>query len=254
MNTVTKVMLAGGFLLMISGTIVASGGFAELDELSKKTSDYTSDTNTEITKNYTDEDGLGSAGWLIMIEGEYVDENDNQRVDSCENMTFSVTDEKGNNVTEESSEFGCQLDDKWSDEYFDPVKGDGWIVAGYVCSTISEEVDFDCNIGESYTITSNKSMKLYDWDAMEIAKSEMFVAKVLPPGGAACGGCCLLIIGGIMALTMGKPKQPVVYQQNDGVFMVDTTKTHLSQPVLQQQHESYEPPAQTGLEPPSGGL
>ena len=254
MNTIAKFALAGGIVVLVLASIGIGMGIGELDELSKKTSDYTSDTNTEITKNYTDEDGLGSAGWLIMIEGEYVDENDNQRVDSCENMTFSVTDEKGNNVTEESSEFGCQLDDKWSDEYFDPVKGDGWIVAGYVCSTISEEVDFDCNIGESYTITSNKSMKLYDWDAMEIAKSEMFVAKVLPPGGAACGGCCLLIIGGIMALTMGKPKQPVVYQQNDGVFMVDTTKTHLSQPVLQQQHESYEPPAQTGLEPPSGGL
>ena len=254
MNTIAKFALTGGIVVLVLASIGIGMGIGELDELSKKTSDYTSDANTEITKNYTDEDGLGSAGWLIMIEGEYVDENDNQRVDSCENMTFSVTDEKGNNVTEESSEFGCQLDDKWSDEYFDPVKDDGWIVAGYVCATISEDVDFDCNIGESYTITSNKSMKLYDWDAMEIAKSEMFVAKVLPPGGAACGGCCLLIIGGIMALTMGKPKQPVVYQQNDGVFMVDTTKTHLSQPVLQQQHESYEPPAQTGLEPPSGGL
>ena len=254
MNVFPKLALGGGIAILVLASVGIGIGIGEIDELSKNTSDFTSDETTEVTKKYTDEDGMGSTGWLIMIKGEYVDENDNQRVDSCENMTFSVTDEKGNNVTEESSEFGCQLDDEWSDEFFDPVKGDGWIVAGYVCATISEEVDFDCNIGESYTITSNKSMKLYDWDAMEIAKGEMFVTNVLPSGGAACGGCCLLIIGGIAALTSGKPKQPVMYQQNNGAFMVDTTKAHLSQPVLEQQHESYEPPSTGGLTPPSGGL
>lgn len=238
--------------MLILASIGIGIGIGELDELSKKTSEYTSDANTEITKDYTDEDGMGSAGWLIMIEGEYLDENDNKRVDSCENMNFSVTDEKGNDVTEKSSQFDCYLADEWSDENFDPVRDDGWIVVAYVCNTISEEVD--CNIGESYTITSNKNMKLYDWDAMEIAKGEMFVTNVLLSGGAACGGCCLLIIGVIMTLTMGKPKQSVVYQQNDGAFMVDTTKANLSQPVFEQQHESYEPPPTGGLTPPSGGL
>lgn len=252
MNVFPKLALGGGIAMLILASIGIGIGIGELDELSKKTSEYTSDANTEITKDYTDEDGMGSAGWLIMIEGEYLDENDNKRVDSCENMNFSVTDEKGNDVTEKSSQFDCYLADEWSDENFDPVRDDGWIVVAYVCNTISEEVD--CNIGESYTITSNKNMKLYDWDAMEIAKGEMFVAKVLPSSGAACGGCCLLIIGGILALTSGKPKQPVMYQQNDGAFMVDTTKAHLSQPVLEQQHESYEPPSTGGLTPPSGGL
>ena len=254
MNVFPKLALGGGVAILILASIGVGIGIGELDELSKKTSEYTSDANTEITKDYTDEDGMGSAGWLIMIEGEYLDENDNQRVDSCENMTFYVTDEKGNNVTEESSEFSCQLDDEWSDEYLDPVKDDGWIVVAYVCATISQDVDFDCNIDESYTITSNISMKLYDADAMELAKGEIFVAKLLLPSGAACGGCCLLIIGGIVALTSGKPKQPVMYQQNNGAFMVDTTKAHLSQPVLEQQHESYQPPPTDGLTPPSGGL
>ena len=157
--------------MLILASIGIGIGIGELDELSKKTSEYTSDANTEITKDYTDEDGMGSAGWLIMIEGEYLDENDNKRVDSCENMNFTVTDEKGNDVTEKSSQFDCYLADEWSDENFDPVRDDGWIVVAYVCNTISEEVD--CNIGESYTITSNKNMKLYDWNAMEIAKGEM---------------------------------------------------------------------------------
>lgn len=252
MNVFPKLALGGGMVMLILASISIGIGIGELDELSKKTSEYTSDANTEITKDYTDEDGMGSAGWLIMIEGEYLDENDNKRVDSCENMNFSVTDEKGNDVTEKSSQFDCYLADEWSDENFDPVRDDGWIVVAYVCNTISEEVD--CNIGESYTITSNKNMKLYDWDAMEIAKGEMFVTNVLSSGGAACGGCCLLIIGVIMALTMGKPKQSVEYQQNDGAFMVDTTKANLSQPVFEQQHESYEPPLTGGLTPPSGGL
>ncbi len=252
MNIFPKLALGGGVAILVLASIGVGIGIGELDELSKKTSEYTSDANTEITKDYTDEDGMGSAGWLIMIEGEYLDENDNKRVDSCENMNFSVTDEKGNDVTENSSQFDCYLADEWSDENFDPVRDDGWIVVAYVCNTISEEVD--CNIGESYTITSNKNMKLYDWDAMEIAKGEMFVAKLLLPSGAACGGCCLLIIGGIVALTSGKPKQPVIYQQNNGAFMVDATKAHLSQPVLEQQHESYQPPPTDGLTPPSGGL
>ncbi len=252
MNVFPKLALGGGVAILVLASIGVGIGIGELDELSKKTSEYTSDANTEITKDYTDEDGMGSAGWLIMIEGEYLDENDNKRVDSCENMNFSVTDEKGNDVTENSSQFDCYLADEWSDENFDPVRDDGWIVVAYVCNTISEEVD--CNIGESYTITSNKNMKLYDWDAMEIAKGEMFVAKLLLPSGAACGGCCLLIIGGIVALTSGKPKQPVIYQQNNGAFMVDATKAHLSQPVLEQQHESYQPPPTDGLTPPSGGL
>ncbi len=252
MNIFPKLALGGGVAILVLASIGVGIGIGELDELSKKTSEYTSDANTEITKDYTDEDGMGSAGWLIMIEGEYLDENDNKRVDSCENMNFSVTDEKGNDVTENSSQFDCYLADEWSDENFDPVRDDGWIVVAYVCNTISEEVD--CNIGESYTITSNKNMKLYDWDAMEIAKGEMFVAKLLLPSGAACGGCCLLIIGGIVALTSGKPKQPVIYQQNNGAFMVDATKAHLSQPVLEQQHESYQPLPTDGLTPPSGGL
>ena len=33
---------------------------------------------------------------------------------------------------------------------------------------------------------------------------------------------------------MGKSKQPIVYQQNNGAFMFDATKAHRSQPLLEQ--------------------
>ncbi len=257
MNTVTTVMLAGGFLLMIIGTIVGIGGFAELDEHNKKIQNYISDEDSNITKEFTDADGMGSAGWYIMVQGEYLDENEDGKTDACENMTFSITDEEGNNVTEESGQFDCILDldgVEWSDEWIDPVEDDNWIVVAYVCATIDENTNYDCDIGESYTISSNKKMKLYDADAKSIVDVEIFFTKVIfGGGGPLCLGCCLLIIGGIMALTMGKKSEPVVmYQQ--GAAAIQPNQTHMSQPVLQQQHESYEPPIQNVLQPPSEGL
>lgn len=254
MNTITKFALAGGVLMLILGSISAFSGFAELDEHNKKIQRYISDEDSNITKKLTDADGKGSAGWYIMIQGEYLDANDDDKTDACENMTFSVTDGKGNNVTEESSQFDCILDPEiWSDEWMDPVKDDGWIVVAYVCVTIDEETTYDCDIGESYTISSNKNMKLYDADAKSIVDIELFFGTVIVKGGGAfCFGCCLLIVGGIMALTMGKPSQSVVYQQ--GTAAMQPNQTHMSQPILEQQHESYEPPVQTGLQPPSGGL
>jgi hypothetical protein len=253
MNIVTKVMLAGGFLLVVIGTIIGMGGFAELDEHNKKIQKYISDEDNNITKEFTDADGQGSAGWYIMVQGEYLDENSDNRADACENMTFSITDGEGNNVTEVSGQFDCKMDDDWTDEYLDPIKDDGWIVVAYVCATISEDFEFDCDVGESYTISSNKNMKLYDADAKAIVDVEIFFGTIiLQAGGASCIGCCLLVIGGIMALTMRKPSQVVVYQQ--GAAATNPNQTHMSQPVLEQQHESYEPPAQSVLQPPSGGL
>ena len=253
MNTISKFVIAGGILLLIFGSIFGFSGIAELDEQGKKVSDYISDADTEITKQYTDADGMGSSGWLIMIEGEYLDENDDNRTDACSDMTFSITDEFGNNVTEKSGQFECYMGEEWSDELLDPVEDDGWIVVAYVCDTISEGYDNGCSEGVSYTITSNKSMKLYDSDKMNQVIGEIILAKVIPAGGAGFLGCCLLIIGGIMALTMGKKSEPVVVYQQGAVAM-NPNNTHMSQPVLQQQHESYETPAQTGLTPPSGGL
>ena len=96
-------------------------------------------------------------------------------------------------------------------------------------------------------------MKLYDADAKSIVDIELFFGTVIVKGGGAfCFGCCLLIVGGIMALTMGKPSQSVVYQQ--GTAAMQPNQTHMSQPILQQQHESYEPPIQNVLQPPSEGL
>ena len=74
MNVFPKLALGGGVAILVLASIGVGIGIGELDELSKKTSEYTSDANTEITKDYTDEDGMGSAGWLIMIEGEYLDD------------------------------------------------------------------------------------------------------------------------------------------------------------------------------------
>ena len=147
MNTITKFALAGGVLMLILGSISAFSGIAELEENNKNIQKYISDESSNITKEFTDADGQGSAGWYIMIEGEYLDENDDNRTDACENMTFSITDEQGNNVTEKSGQFDCYMvDEDWTDEYLDPVKDDGWIVVAYVCVTIDEVTTYDCNI------------------------------------------------------------------------------------------------------------
>ena len=255
MNTFAKVALAGGILLLIFGSVAGFSSFNELEENEKKISNYISEADNNITKTFADADGLGSAGWYIMIQGKYLDENNDDRNDACENMTFSVTDGEGTNVTEESAQFDCYMDDEiWNDEWADPIKDDDWIVVAYVCATIDENTGYDCSIGETYTISSNKNMKLYDADARSIEVGEIVVRGVFQAGGASFLGCCLLLVGGIAALTMGKPEQNVVYQQSNGSFVVDPTETHMSQPVLEQQHESYVPPTQGGLTPPSGGL
>jgi hypothetical protein len=252
MNTITKIVLVGGVLMLIFGSVSGFSGINELDENNKAIQSYFSKEDNNITKKFTDADGLGSAGWYIMIQGYYLDQNHDNRTDACENMTFSVTDEKGNNVTEESSQFVCRMDDEWSDEWLDPIKDDDWIIVAYVCATIDENTGYDCNINELYTISSNKNMTLYDADAKAVVDGEIFFGTIiLKGGGAFCLGCCLLLVGGIFAFTMRKPNQMVVYQQ--GAAAMHPNQTHMSQPVLEQQHENYEPPTQNLLKPPSGG-
>jgi len=186
--------------------------------------DYIQGPDTSFSYNFTDAGGQGSSGWYIMMDGEYLDADGDGRTDACQNVTFSVTDSKGVDVTEDSSEFSCQApsEDKldFTDEMFDPLPDDGRILFAYVCATIDIETEFECSTGEEYTITSDSQIYFMDKDELDLAYVDgllgLFGSGLLGVAGSCCCGLggIFLLIG---LLTGRKPTQLIGYMPQQGV-------------------------------------
>jgi len=221
-------------LLVIGGICVALAlasfagawaiGEAAITEMEKVgVEEYIQGPNTSFAYEFTDSDGLGSAGWYLMMDGEYLDEDGDGLTDACQNVTFSITDSEGIDVTEDASLFSCQTsEDEFGvgDQMWDPLPDDGRIVFAYVCATVEEDVDYECFIGENYTITSDSQLYLFDNDELQLAYADGVVGLI---GGGLLGAfsSCCCGLGGILLLigllTGGKPTQTVGYMPQQGV-------------------------------------
>jgi len=247
-------MIPVGIVMLLLGVGITVSAFSIFEE-AENIEDFMTEPGTEITKKFTDDDGEGSAGWYIMIQGDYfVDNNDNGTLDACEDLYLTVTDSQGNDVTNSTGNVYCELDGKteWRMEELDAEhvdSNDEWIIVGIFCDTLDDagmnghwetsrnengeegEVWVEtgendrCKIGEEYTFNfhhSNESvtlatpdMVLFDRDAQGALEVEGFFTLC---GGICCACLALIftIIGGVAGFAMKPSNSDVMNVQFAG--------------------------------------
>lgn len=222
------VLIVGGIcvVLAIASFGIAGSNWSEgVDDFenAEEVEAFIEGPDNSLTYTYTDDDGQGSGGWYVMMNGEYGDANGNDRTDACEDVTFTITDSGGNDVTGEAGHVICADSNEWRDEWADPVEDDGRIVFGYVCATIdsSEEVKYTCTIGEKYTITSDTQLYVFDKDSYDLQFIDG-VWSFIQGGLLGSLGTCCCGLGGILvlvgALTGGAPKPMVGYMPQQQIM------------------------------------
>ena len=214
-----KIGIPVGIVMLLLGVGITVSSFSIFEE-SEHIEDFMTEPSSEITKKFTDEDGGGSAGWYLMIQGEYfVDNNDDNIIDACDGLNISITDSQGNDVNSTSGSIYCELNDnrKLADLDKSTVDiSDGWMIVGIVCDTLDdagmngywETYNTDgtdqekwvetsekdrCNIGEEYTFSlhydtgnATTEMVLFDRDAQALLEVEGVLTLL-------CGLCCACI-------------------------------------------------------------
>ena len=222
------VLIVGGIcvVLAIASFGIAGSNWSEgVDDFenAEEVEAFIEGPDNSFTYTYTDDDGQGSGGWYVMMDGEYGDANGNDRTDACEDVTFTITDSGGNDVTGEAGHVICADSNEWRDEWADPVEDDGRIVFGYVCATIdsSEGVKYTCTIGEKYTITSDTQLYVFDKDSHDLQFIDGLLS-FLQGGLLGSLGACCCGLGGILvlvgALTGGAPKPMVGYMPQQQIM------------------------------------
>ena len=221
-------LIVGGaciVLALASFGIAWATGSDGLDEVMEvDPEDYIEGPSTSFSYTFTDDDGEGSAGWYIMMDGTYDDTDGDGETDACQNVEFTVTDSQGNDVTESASVFSCQApsedEEEFSDRQFDPLPEDGRIIFGYACATLDTATGYDCSIGENYTISSNTTLYVLDNDMYSLAFVDGGL-KLLGSGLLATFSSCCCGLGGILLLvgllTGGKPAPMIGYMPQQGM-------------------------------------
>tara|TARA_B110000459_G_scaffold16866_1_gene16327 strand:+ start:304 stop:1125 length:822 start_codon:yes stop_codon:yes gene_type:complete len=246
-------LIVGGIsivLALASLGIAWSSGSDGLDDVAEvDPDDYIQGPSTTFSYTFADDDGAGSGGWYLMMDGNYDDDDGDGKTDACQNVSFTVIDSQGNDVTESASEFSCRApsddEEEFSDRQFDPLPDDGRILFAYVCATLDTTTEYDCSIGENYTISSNTSLYIMDNDEYGLA----FLGgslKILGSGLLATIGACCCGLGGIFLLVgivTGGNSTPVIGyipQQNMAPGMQMQTQTPV-QPrgEMPQQQQQY---------------
>ena len=247
-----KIMIPVGIVMLLLGVGITVSAFSIFEE-AENIEDFMTEPSTEITKKFTDDDGEGSAGWYIMIQGDYFfDNNENEILDYCEGLNLTVTDSQGNNVMNMTGNVYCELDGKteWRMEELDDDNVDSddeWIIVGIFCDTLDDagmnghwetsrnengeegEVWVEtgekdrCEIGEDYTFISHNStgdnstieMVLFDRDAQGALEVEGFFTLC---GGICCACLALIftIIGGVAGFAMKPSNSDVMNVQFAG--------------------------------------
>ena len=205
-----KIGIPIGIVLLIIGAVIlvsAIGHFEEAGEIET----VMSEPGTEFVKEFIDEDKSGSAGWYLMIEGEYfVDNNDDNITDACDGLNITIVDSQGNDMVSTSGTIYCEFNDNRKMADLDKSNvdfNDGWMIVGIICDTrddaemngywettnaedgsesekwVETSESDRCVIGEKYTISSNQDMILFDRHTQEELEEEGFWELI-------CGICC----------------------------------------------------------------
>lgn len=206
---IAAVLVVIGLIGFGIGAVVGASIEDTFNKLS--TVDYTTSIGDSGELTHDDEDGLGEEGWYLLIPGDpKADENDNNIVDACENVRFSVLDEDGNDVSDRTARISCSMgrgdDTKAYEPYFDI---EDHIIVARLCYTMQDDVgeaEHDCEEGEVLTVSNDAgiNMSVVDLDAMYIESG--FVEELLTKSGisiASFGAGCCSACGGLIALIIG---------------------------------------------------
>ena len=243
------ILIAAAVIMLISLGSLAVAGSAissvEEDFESIDASTYLSDASTSPQIIYTDDDGAGNSGWLILIEGDDTDADNNGRIDACEAFTYTVKAD-GEDVTNSTSQYLCDEDDeKGISDLFPDLN---LIAAVSVCDTYDdtgyEDLE-ECFLGKTYTIESSTSMTIFDADSYYIeilGQLGGFIGELL--GGSCLGilGVCCSIVLLIVGLLVGGNQQPTVMM--GGVPTGQIPTMGYQAPVGQMPQQQYQAPVQ----------
>jgi len=205
-----KIGVPVGIVMLIIGAVIlvsAIGHFEEAEEIET----FMSEPGTEFVQEFIDEGEDGSAGWYLMIQGEYsLDNNGDGDVDACDGLNITVTDSQGNPPQRSKGDIYCELDDNRKMAGLDEENvdmNDGWMIVGIMCDTqddaemngywestnaedgsesekwVQTAENAHCEIGEKYTISSDQEMILFDRHTQEELEEEGV-------WGLICGVCC----------------------------------------------------------------
>tara|TARA_B110000438_G_scaffold43203_1_gene43119 strand:+ start:887 stop:1837 length:951 start_codon:yes stop_codon:yes gene_type:complete len=223
-----KIGVPIGIVLLLLGVgiiVSAFGNFEDAEDIEA----FKSEPGTEFVQEFIDEDKSGSAGWYLMIQGEYfVDNNDDNIIDACDGLNITITDSQGNDMNSTSGKIYCEFNDNRKMAGLDEENvdmNDGWMIVGIICDTYDDAemngywettnaedgsesekwVETDesdrCEIGEKYTISSNQDMILFDRHTQEELEEEGFWELI-------CGLCCaclaliLVVVSAISGFAM----------------------------------------------------
>ena len=237
-----KIGVPVGIVMLIIGAIIlvsAIGHFEEAEEIET----FMSEPGTEFVQEFIDEGEDGSAGWYLMIQGEYfVDNDDDNIIDACDGLNITITDSQGNDMNSTSGTIYCEFNDNRKMAGLDEENvdmNDGWMIVGIICDTqddaemngywestnaedgsesekwVQTAENAHCEIGEKYTISSDQEMILFDRHTQEELEEEGFWELI-------CGLCCaclaliLVVVSVISGFSMNPSTSAITTMEFSG--------------------------------------
>jgi len=226
MHASGKIFMGIGLVLvLIGGGMFAWGSLtvdAAVDDLVEK--NWALEEVTTGTIEIVDEDGEGQWGFVIYIEGEYIDSDDDDYWDFCDsyNQSEGQTDFTITHSGDSNNSFSYDCYDYFDteDNGFEYEEGGKSLVVigkggqGYTNGTATVTCATTC-----WVDYSDESL---GEDLEDLGEAASGILSML---GSTCffiGGCCALILGLILGLTINDKTQTVIVQGGGGGQMVGT--------------------------------
>ncbi|MCH1443124.1 MAG: hypothetical protein L7U53_04555 [Candidatus Poseidoniaceae archaeon] len=229
-------LIIGGILLL-----VGIGGFAlgvsQIDDIEEAQPVFVLEEVTNGTLMVADEDGQGDAGFTFFVKGTFIDANNDDVWDHCQQTSVTVTNKPAivraawssvghdlegefyNEVLVSDSFDGC---DAYSDNKEFYHENSSYIKLGRAC--------FACGAGE-FSFESNQSVYVINDDDWSEAGTPIaiLVLGFISGFGSLCCGIIFLIVGTILVFTLkDETVQPMMMNQ-DGGFVIQQNLASTSQ-------------------------
>ena len=241
-------LIIGGILLAI-----AAGGFtlgvSQFDDIEDAVPIFVLEDVTNGTLMVNDNDGLGDAGFTFYVKGTFVDENNDDTWDHCQQTSVTVTD-KPDIVRADWSKIGHPLEGEFYNEVVGGDSFDG-------CDAYSDNKEFyhenssyiklgracfACGTGE-FSFESNQSVYIVSDDDIEAMGTPIALLAFGFIGGfgSLCCGIIFLLVGIILVFTLkDETVQPMLMNQ-DGGFVIQQNLASTSQITQQSNQTVVEP-------------
>lgn len=245
MRMAAKVLLILGAVLLVIGIIGFAVGIDNAVEAGEDWDKFEFENSTNGTITIEDNDGLGDSGITFWVKGVYVDEDENDIWDVCDNTQVTITEKPEYNSSWEWADLteggfyyevipfkeGCNVSEQNQDFSREDA---GLVKIGRACyACYAGNISFESNQGVWVTYEDKIGEDMRD-DLAGI------IFGFIGGSGSFCCGIIFLIIGGILAFSKGDENQ-IIYTTPQGMQMV--------QPQLIQQTPGPVP-VQTGMSQP----